>query len=459
MRNLIILLTVTTLLVACKKDKDEPQSEFEQINSWIYDNMDFWYFWNSELPESPATNQSPRDFFYQLLSEKDRFSFIYDDYQELINLLNGVSLESGFEYKIYRDANSSDGVFFQLSYIKQGSPADDLGLKRGDRIVTINDTPLTTANYRTALGQMNAGYTAQIARYNDANEVFEDFGEVTISPVEFAENPILLDTVYTIEGKKIAYLIYTFFSPGATEQDDAYDKQLKEVFGEFKAKGAQDLIIDLRFNSGGSEKSVKTLSSLITPNITTTDLLFKKQYNPQVEDAIINDDELGPDYLNVRFEELSQNLGNNLATSTVYFITSDRSASASEVVINSVKPYMNTFIVGDTTVGKDAGSITIHEENNDANNWAIQPIIVKLVNADGEDYPLGLSPNVPIEERFSILKPLGNTNEPLLSNALAAIGVQTSRLALPRADHSIQPLGSSTDEKPWTGKLLLERLK
>ncbi|RED99849.1 S41 family peptidase [Marinoscillum furvescens] len=458
MRKLVILLTLSTLVLACKKD-DEPRSEFDVINDWIYSEMNYWYFWESDLPAKPSTNQSPRDFFYQLLSVEDRFSFIYEDYQELIDLLNGVSLESGFEYKIYRDANTTDGIFLQLSYIKKGSPAEELGLKRGDRITAINGNPLNTSNYRSLLGDTNAPYEAAIARHNTSTDEFDALGNVQITPITFAENPILLDTIYEIEGKKIAYLIYTFFSPGATEKDGSYDAQLRDVFDGFKANGAQDLILDLRFNSGGSETSVKTLSSLITPGISEGDLLFKKQYNRQVEEYIVNDDDLGPEFLNVRFQELTQNIGNELSTATVYFITSDRSASASEVVINSVKPYMSTFIVGDTTVGKDAGSITIYEDDNPLNSWAIQPIIVKLVNADGEDYPFGLTPNVPLEERFAVLRPLGDTEEPLLANALAAIGVQSSRISVPPHAAELSTVGSSLDKKPWAGKLLLERFE
>ncbi|MEQ9305456.1 MAG: S41 family peptidase, partial [Marinoscillum sp.] len=384
-------LLLIASLIACKKDEDIlPQTALDKINNWIYGQMDIYYFWTDELPDKPETNIEPASFYDQLLYSEDRFSFIYDDYEELINLLNGVSLESGFEFKLYLEDSESENIIMQLSYIKPNSPATDLGLKRGDIIYKINDVQLNTSNYQSLLGDMNSSYSATYRRYNLDDEEFEEKGSVSVSPIKYSENPFLLDTIYQIEGKKIGYLIYTFFSPGGSES--TYDNQMDEIFQRFKSSGVQDLILDLRFNSGGSETSVKNLTSLMVKGATSSDIVFKKTYNDRVQESILNDKDLGSDFLNVRFTEKTQNIGNQLSTGTVYMITSSRSASASEVTINSLKPYMEVFLVGDTTVGKDVGSITLTDENNAENNWAIQPIVVKLVNKNNEDYPEGFIP-------------------------------------------------------------------
>ncbi|WP_421875435.1 S41 family peptidase [Marinoscillum sp.] len=454
-RKPLFLLSIVSLIIllACKKENEEPQTEFDKINNWIYANMDFYYFWTDELPGKPETNVNPENFFESLLSNKDRFSFIYDDYEELVNLLNGVTLESGFEFKLYLEEEGSSNVIMQLSYIKDQSPADDLGLKRGDIIYQINGQQLTTSNYQSVLGDINSSYEASYRRFNFDTEEFEDQGTFNLTPIVFRENPFLLDTVYEIEGKKIGYLVYTFYSPG---QDGSYDAQMDAIFGEFKAAGVQDFVLDLRFNSGGSETSMKNLASLMVQNVSSTDLVFKKTYNPQVEDLILEDDDLGEDFLNVKFSNKAENIGSQLTSGTVYVLTSDRSASASEVTINSLKPFMDVYVVGDTTVGKDVGSITINDEDNDANDWAIQPIVVKLVNNNGEDYPNGFNPNLVIEDRFLVLRPLGDINEPLLSGALAAIGVLPARVDIPRSDLTT-PVYSSLDEKEYNGKFLLEK--
>ncbi len=444
------LLGALLLFSSCKKDDEK--TEFDRINDWIYANMEFYYFWTEELPSKKETSIDPNDFFKSLLSDKDRFSFIYDDYQELVNLLNGVSLESGFEYQLYLEGDNSTNVIMQLLYIKANSPAADLGLQRGDIIYEINGTQMTSDNYRSLLTNLNSSYDITYRRYNSASDTSEDKGSASITPIVYSENPFLLDSVYEIEGKKIGYLIYTFYSPGT---DDVYDIQMDAIFSNFKAQGIQDFVLDLRFNSGGSETSVRNLTSLIVKNATSSDLVFKKTYNEQVREQIINDDDLGEDFLNVQFLEKAENIGSQLATGTVYILTSDRSASASEVTINSLKPYMDVFIVGDTTVGKDVGSITINDQNNANNNWALQPIIVKLVNSSDEDYPAGHFPDIVIESNFLKLKPLGDVEETLLANALAAIGVTSARVHVPTRV-ALKRLHSSLDNKVYNGSFLLE---
>jgi len=448
-----VLFLSIIALYSCNKD-ETPQTEFDKVNNWIYANMDYFYYWTDELPEKGATNIAPDLFYDQLLYSGDRFSFIYDDYEELVALLNGISLESGFEYKLYLEESGSDNIIMQISYIKPDSPASTLGLMRGDIIYEVNGSRLNISNYQSLLSQINESYSCTYRRFNETLERFEEKGLLTINPVIYSENPFLLDTIFEIEGKKIAYLIYTFFSPGGSSS--VYDNQMDEIFQKFKSAGAEDLILDLRFNGGGSETSIINLTSLIVKGAGPNDLMFKKTYNDQVQQEILDDPDFGEGFLNTNFSEKAQNIGNQLGSGQVYVVTSDRSASASEVTISALRPYMDVFIVGDTTVGKDVGSITINDDNNNVNNWAIQPIIVKFVNSNDQDYPTGFIPNVTREDRDLILKPLGDVEETLLSIALAAIGVAPARLDLNTPQKPMSPIYSSLDRKVYQGKLLLE---
>ena len=439
-------------LVSCKKN--DPLTENDQINNWIYANMDFWYLWTDQLPKKSGTNQDPEDFYESLLSPEDRFSFIYDDFQELISLLNGISLESGFEFKLYLEEEGSSNVILQITYIKADSPAEELELKRGDIISKINGIQLTESNFSDLLGDMNESYVATYRRYNFDDEIFEEQGTVNITPIVYSENPALLDTVYELGGKKIGYLVYTFFSPGPTGNSTAYDDFVDDVFADFKSKNIDELILDLRFNSGGSETSIVNLASQIVKGADSDDRLFVKTYNDEVTQAVI--DEIGIDFLTVNFSDETSNIGDQLSSSTVYVLTSSRTASASEVVINSLKPYMSVYLVGETTVGKDVGSVTLFDDEDPTNNWALQPIVVKLVNNDGEDYPDGFAPNVELKDNFLILKALGDIEEPLLSTALGAIGVLTARV-----DDSFemmrQPILNSATQKAWNERIILSK--
>ena len=139
------------------------------------------------------------------------------------------------------------------------------------------------------------------------------------------------------------------------------------VFSQFKAEGISELIVDFRYNSGGSEISVKNLASYILPSQYANRYLLKKQYNSVLQDYIVSESAIGESVLNVRFESKANSVGNQLASSRVFFITSSRTASASEATMNALKPFMNLQIIGDTTVGKDVGSRTIYDEKNKRN--------------------------------------------------------------------------------------------
>ena len=99
------------------------------VNSWIHKNMEYWYLWNKGLPESADKNQDPKTFFENLLHSEDRFSWIQENYQELLNSLQGISKEAGYEFVLYREKEAGDNVIMQILYIKPGSPAFKAGLK------------------------------------------------------------------------------------------------------------------------------------------------------------------------------------------------------------------------------------------------------------------------------------------------------------------------------------------
>ena len=108
-----------------------------------------------------------------------------------------------------------------------------------------------------------------------------------------------------------------------------------------------------------------------------------------------------------------------LTSGRVYILTSSRTASASELIINALKPYMEVFLIGDTTYGKNVGSISLFEENDNKNQWGLQPIVVKVFNSqDQSDYGTGFVPDVVHKDNGLYLYPLGDPKEALLSQAI-----------------------------------------
>src|SRR5690606_34249985 len=155
---------------------------------WIYNEMKFYYLWNTEIPSSPNRSKAPDEFFNSLLSDDDRFSWIQENYIELLNSLQGINKEAGYEFKLYLEAPRSSNVIAQIMYIKEGSLVDieNKDLRRGDIITHINGTRLTTSNYSNLLAATSETHTIQYLRPTDTDPI--DMGTLTLNTAEFAEN-------------------------------------------------------------------------------------------------------------------------------------------------------------------------------------------------------------------------------------------------------------------------------
>lgn len=414
-KTAFLLAIVMISFSSCNDDENGAGKSY--VNSWIYDNMEFWYYWNNELPSSPNRSLEPPDFFESLLSSQDRFSWIQDDFQELLNSLQGITKEAGYEFKLYQEQGTTN-VFMQVIYIKPNSPAENAGLLRGDIIEKVNGTQMNLDNYQSLLSELSENHNISYKRHNGTS--FIDLGTLSLTTVEYAENPNFLHTVYEIEGKKIGYYVYTFFANGPSESSNQYNSEMNEVFADFQTAGIAELIIDLRFNRGGSETATINLASLIAKDVTTSTIFAKREYNDLVEDAILNDPQFGSEFLLSRFEDLPENIGSQLTR--VYILTSANTASASELLINGLRPFMEVKLIGNTTYGKNYGSITITDEDNPSNKWGMQPIVVKSYNSlDQSDYDNGFTPDILDEDNDLVLYPLGDVNERLLNLALEDI--------------------------------------
>ena len=340
MRSAKSLLFILLALVAVScNDEEDPKpavevSPNEAVNNWILDVMGEVYLWLDDLGTPIASNSDPEDYFEALLNRPtDRFSVIYPDYQELINSLSGVELDAGYEITLYRESSTNNNVLAEISYIKKNSPASNVDLKRGDFITKINDTQITIDNYIELLDAIQGTHKLSYARFDEASNAFVPKPDVTLTAVQLAENPIYLDTVYTINGEKIGYFVYNFFAPGPSGNSKVYDDEMDAIFGTFKSEGIDHLILDFRYNGGGYVISAVNLASLIAPGVGPTSVFSKTKYNDllmaEVEELRNNQ---------TKFLAKNQNLGNTLKNNRLYVLTSTRTASASELIINCLKP-------------------------------------------------------------------------------------------------------------------------
>ncbi|WP_420319255.1 S41 family peptidase [Ekhidna sp.] len=439
--RILALIMILSVIVGCRKDDGISVNLENEVNEFIWFAMRDFYYWVDEVEdlsneEYPTYNalytflneySDPEVLFDDLLVEQDRFSWIVDDFDELEATFQGVSKSFGYDLGLLRTQSGSDDLIGYIKYIVPGGPAEGAGLKRGDLFTHVNGTKLDINNYISILFESES-YTITLADI-EGSTISQTDEQVTLTAIQLVENPILKSDVLDTEGQKVAYLMYNQFI-----NNNDYHEQLNNVFGEFKAAGVSDLVLDLRYNGGGSLTTSRILASMIYGAATENDLLGTIVYNQTLANAGLNAD--------LTFLEEVPVLDDNVQTSSypmnrldvnrVFILTSGSSASASEFVIAGLLPYMDVTLIGTTTVGKNVGSTTLYDSEdyrksgslNPNHKYAIQPIISQLANSEGfTDYINGLEPNIVIDEKNFLgdFMPLGDPSEPLLAEALAII--------------------------------------
>ena len=446
----ICLLALILVFSSCKKsDVEDPniiriETDLEIID-FIWKGLNQYYYWQESVvnlsdsrKESESDyayflsqNPNPENFFNSLLHPDDNFSWIVDDYVELENMLQGIDISDGMEFGLYVECNDQN-IFGFVRYVQKDSDAESKGVKRGMVFSNINGTRLTRDNYRDLLFNNNeSSYNIRFSEisYNQNNQcanIIPGQEDLTLIKSRIVKNPIHISKIIENEGQKIGYLMYNQFLGVVESEGKDYNSELNDAFSNFLSNGINDLVIDLRYNPGGRISTSINLASMITGQF-NNQVFAKERWNSKLMNYW---DENSPESLLNRF---TNKLGNNqsifsLNLDRVFVLTSARTASASELLINGLDPYIDVIHIGDFTVGKNQGSITVYDYINDSRDknpnhmYAMQPIVLKIGNVAGyTDFPNGLEPDIFIKE--SLLNPgiLGDIEEPLLKIAIDQI--------------------------------------
>ncbi|MCK4880626.1 MAG: hypothetical protein KAS82_08205 [Bacteroidales bacterium] len=426
-RNIALLIIASIGLVtlpACEKENngsDLPE-DILILNNWIWDGMNEVYLWEAYIPDlDPDVEPDPEAFFYKLLYEEDRNSWIVDDYESLAAMFDGVETATGMS--AYPVIYTGTQVVSFVEYVTPDSPAADSCIERGDIIYTIDGSILTTENYFDLYYQTTASFG--FADW-DGMSMIPNGTRISLTAIELSQNPVIHDEVIEYEGAKIGYFVYTQFTTG---ENSEWLDELNGVFGDFKSAGVSDVVVDLRYNPGGSLDLSAYLAATLAPvanmesNEVFVELVWNDFYNQYWVGADLDEDGkadgLDSEQLRIRLPQSDLNL--NLPT--VYFLTTAGTASASESLMAGLYPYMNVVQIGTTTYGKCYASITIDDwEEPKRHNWAMQPIVIKYSNAEGfTDFVDGIPPDIQIEDNLLYAKPFGSLEDPLLAQALEEI--------------------------------------
>jgi hypothetical protein len=388
---LLVMVGLAASLSGCKKEEN-PNILANQQLSIV---MDDWYFWYDMMPEVDYENYpSPVELLeayrYQTL---DKWSYIttkqalasyYDEGQYV-----GFGFGSAFD--------TSNQLW--ITFVFENSPFKEHGVDRGWRIAAIDGTVPSPSNVNSLFGPATAGISRSFSMLNRQGETVS----FTVQKRIVTMNTVLLDTVYTTTVGKVGYFVLKgFINPTVNE--------LNTVFSNFITQGASELIVDLRYNGGGSVDVATHLAGLIAGQIADGEIFGIFEHNDK------HTQDNGSIFITNKTLSLYLN--------RIIFITTDNSASASELLINGLKPHMPVTLVGGRTYGKPVG---MYGFTSVAFDWAFVPICFRIINASNEgDYYDGIP--VDIEQIDGINYPFGDLNEPSLNSAIAFIEGGTAKV-------------------------------
>ena len=387
--SLVVILA--SLFLSCSDDNNIlPRSGNDKSAYEIIDKtMQEWYLWNEDLPDiSSANYSSANEYFEALLADQDRWSYIANLDELLAYFENGTYTGYGLSFKFdsYND--------LRVKLIFDESPLAAEGVTRGWKLVNINQLAISNLSEEQILNELDKSSGTFIFENNAGEQK-----EITASQKVLDQNTVLKRKVIPYDGTQVAYLAFDSFL-GKSEDE------LNEAFTYFKEQNATELVLDLRYNGGGSTYISNQLASLITGNAYTGEVYSKVFHNSSKT--------------NENFTEAFTSQAPAHAFNRVFVITTSNTASASEMVINGLKPYLgkeNVILIGSKTHGKPVGMYVFEEK---ALNLAIVPISFSITNAADEG---GYFDGIPVNYEISddLTHDFGDIDESNLHAALEYI--------------------------------------
>ncbi|CAM4226798.1 Peptidase family S41 [Pedobacter westerhofensis] len=414
------------------------------------DNYDDELYAISQLKKDPTTGVA-----YEYYGDGyPKYSYINDITQNnpdaTANVNNKASVDTegnGFDIGIrpifyLTSASGTSGSFrLMITAVYPGSSAATNGVQRGWQIQKINDVAIAGTNYSSENAAIVNSLAGSSVKIEGINYITKAAFSVTLTKTSYKSSPVYTSSVITRSGKKIGYLAFARFST-LTNLSGGTDANLDPVFASFSAAGVTDMVVDLRYNGGGYINTAEYLANLIAPSSVGNGVMFTEIYNTTMQNkqaTILQHQPLltaagklqyksgssgafytygDQDYSATSADNITKfsKKGSLNTVTNVVFLVSGSTASASELLINSLKPYVTVKLVGATTYGKPVGFFPITLENR----YEVFMPLFETVNSKGEGkYYTGMVPDQAVSDPSYY--PFGNENESLLSAALTII--------------------------------------
>ncbi len=377
-------------------------ASIDNQKSWLYQYMNGAYYWTANMPSAnPAQYAGVEDYFLALRwVPTDHYSFTMSEQE--YNALFQAGQETGYGIEWKNDpayaTSASDPGPIRVAYVEPGSPAALADVRRGDTLVAINGAAPSTQGAIDLLYPTQTGTPITLElRGTGASTTFS----VALSSTTITRDAVFDTRVLTAtNGAKVGYLAFNqFLAPNTTLPE------LRAAFRTFQQAAVNDLVLDLRYNGGGYVSMANELAAMIAGNRVSTSNTFIRYY--------YNDKNAGYDH-NDYFVGIASDTA--LSLPRVFVLTSSWTASASELVINALKPYLTVVQIGSLSYGKPVGQIPV------ANcSQVFAPVVFETVNANGNGgYFNGIAPTC-TTVLDDLDHPLGDTSEAVLGQAMAYV--------------------------------------
>ncbi|MDG2195256.1 MAG: S41 family peptidase [Polaribacter sp.] len=434
--KLSILFLTISILFACSKEDKIPADV--AVNDFIWKGLNAYYLHQDKISNlsdrkfssQPELNNYLRGFtdseelFTSLLFDRpntDNKSVLISDYNTVKTPAVRTAITNGIEFGIIEEPGNPANVLGYVTHILPNSNATLKDITRGTFFNAVDGVQLTKENYTQRLSATTTELS--IATF-DGSIVTSTAKKVQLTKTAYTHVPVFMSKTFVEGTNTIGYLLYN------NDFSTNYIADLNNTFLEFKNQGATQLVFDLRYNIGGGSfaKTIAQMASMITGQFANQPLI-KEKWNVKAQPWFETNQ---PDSLITNFsDQLNPTTAiNGLQLTDVYLIlngTNFKGSSAIELLINSLRSYINVHVVGRKTAGNNTGAITLYnsadydfEGRNTDHTYALQPIVLEFLNKNDESYATGIIPSIETcaEEDILNLGVLGETSDPLLENVL-----------------------------------------
>jgi carboxyl-terminal processing protease len=396
----LLLCAVPLALASCGggSDRGAPLScSVTDQKIWLRDYMNDAYFWYRSAPDpDPEGGDTLAQYFDARLFKgdstfpADRWSYFQPTAD--FNLFFGDGKTLGYGVSVAGlEVEGQPDMPLMVRYVAPDSPAERAGVVRGDQILSINGTPaselIAAADFSLLSPQASGDRLVLELLDGPASISVTLSAEVyDITPVENAQ------VVQSAGGRRLGYVFVNNMISQALDP-------LNAAFQQFKDAGVQDLVLDMRYNGGGLVDVAKALASYVSGRLTAGQPFAKLLYSDRLSDN------------NQTFEFSEYN--NSLSLDRVFVLAGPRTCSASELVANGLRPFIDVVLVGDATCGKPFGFLP-QGDGDCGNTYSV--VNFESVNADNEGrYVDGLAPTCNAIDDTS--RPIGDVEDSLLVTA------------------------------------------